>query len=193
MLSIVGSIWDRLKHGSVDWWGIAGLFVVACIDFFLLFYFFRSGSPCKSLSTGRSLSDPPPIENLGPKEMEALLSPLQLEAFRVAKDIRFFLAAEASQLPSPNPSADFEAQWNYIFKVKVPWENRIENAYELDFSARLRSILLKFGKEGLRDEALNRLAGKIEKPEEDLTEIAERIICLAHQADGLNLKPRSEK
>lgn len=48
MLSMGTAIWDKVKHGSIDWLGIGGLFVLALIVFFLLFWFFWRRLPAIS-------------------------------------------------------------------------------------------------------------------------------------------------
>jgi hypothetical protein len=57
VLSIVGAIWDKLKHGSVDWLAIAGLFIIACVVIFLLFYSFRGEPLASHKATGDNLTE----------------------------------------------------------------------------------------------------------------------------------------
>lgn len=56
VLGIVGAIWEKLKHGSVDWLAIGGLFIAACVVFFVLFYFFRR-SPAQHKEPSKPQSD----------------------------------------------------------------------------------------------------------------------------------------
>lgn len=57
MIALAAAIWDKVKHGSVDWLGIAGLFIFACMVFFLLFYFLRFGSQPPKSESGKLKSN----------------------------------------------------------------------------------------------------------------------------------------
>jgi hypothetical protein len=64
VLSIFGAIWDKMKHGSVDWLGIAVLFILACIVLFTLFYFFRRSDSLPRQETLQPLSPQPQSSRL---------------------------------------------------------------------------------------------------------------------------------
>ena len=64
VMSIGGAIWQIVKHGSVDWLAIGALFILACVIFFALFYFFRRPSRTPTLSKVPEINLQPPSSRL---------------------------------------------------------------------------------------------------------------------------------
>ena len=88
VLSIIGAIWDKLKHGSVDWMTIAGLFFIACVVIFLLFYFFRREPRGAPITT---------VDNLTEKIEEAIKKALTSREPAIHSSVVSQLSSEESQ------------------------------------------------------------------------------------------------
>jgi hypothetical protein len=89
------------------------------------------------------------------RSVEGLFTPLQLDAFRLAKQIREFLKALG-----PRPDVDWTgvSTSEEIAKrfparraVQLPWESQLTNGYQLRFSEEVRKMMLRLGEAGVKD------------------------------------------
>lgn len=181
VISIGAAVWQKVRNGSVDWWAIGALFILAGAVFWALIYFFRRNQ-------GKSHSLPP--ENADPLKAELqklkddltesadlnleyraklaelqdasketgkkleMFTPLQLEAFQLARDLRSFLR-EIGPRPTIDAST-FPSTTNGLaqsivarFNLQSPWLQKLTSGYELKFAQRVKTVRLKFGECGL--------------------------------------------
>lgn len=114
-----------------------------------------------------------------------LLSPLQLEAFQLARELREFLKNMGPR-PAVDISGDKDANTlEKIRKINVavqPWLARLVNTYRADFEDRVVKVIVRLAAENLRDFALD-AAVKMPSNEKKIIEIAERLSLLAVKLD----------
>ena len=162
LTSLLAALWQRVRHGSVDWWGIAALFVVTCI----VFWIGRSKAAKLSQSIPAALPTPDEATNgnealiedmqLRLKTVEAQISifnPLQIEAFQLAKDVSDL--KKTIPLPpfvDPNAfdrtAAGISAHSKEIDRLTDPWEDKLRHAYANTFADRVTSMVHRFGAKG---------------------------------------------
>lgn len=128
-----------------------------------------------------------------PSPTSDLFSPLQLEAFQLARDLRAFLDGLG-----PRPTVDKatfpetpDGVYGFVratMAVERPWLNRLHHEYVVQFDSRVDNILHRLAAESLRDFALE-AAAKAVGDENGILEIAERLPLLAIR---LSFPPRRE-
>ncbi len=118
-----------------------------------------------------------------PEGPAALFSPLQIEAFQLAKDIHKFLGDFEPKPPQ------FEHDWPERKRLeriteRGRWAEKLMNGYRLRFEKRDKEIELKFGELGIKAHALSEQPRKIE---ERIKRWEEELVAMAHRMDGVNL------
>lgn len=119
-----------------------------------------------------------------------LFSPLQLEAFRLAKELRTFLeglglkpSVDKSKYPvTPEGLEDFVRD---SLRTEDPWLNKLQHGYAAQFSARIDNIMHRLAAESLRDFKLEQSAKSV-YDDSQVLDIAERIQLLAVKLDFPN-------
>lgn len=140
VISTAVALWEHLRHQSVDWWGILGLFVVACIVFF--FVVRLKSKPTNEELIGSQIRKPAwqklqwanaernrlegEVERLkqtktkqeesAPRPIDSLLSPLQIEILQLSKDLHTLLrdAGQPPELKNTGPmkKGEDQKQWS---------------------------------------------------------------------------------
>jgi hypothetical protein len=81
----------------------------------------------------------------------SVLTPLQIEAFRLAKEMRAFLA-ELGSRPMVNRSdfpGDIQGHLDAQHEAERPWELKLKSGYRTRFAKRIEDIMDRFGDAGL--------------------------------------------
>src|ERR1017187_8250508 len=120
------------------------------------------------------------------KPEEALFSPLQLEAFRFAKDICHFLS-QFEPIPPDLTHATLSTHENQLLHARIEWRQKLASAYQLRFAERERLLKLKFGEVGITADQ------SAESPnarglELYIPRLASTMVLMAHRVDGLQFK-----
>ena len=139
---------------------------------------------------GKSLPPTAEAPLVKPDSCVGLFSPLQLEAFQLAKDIRSFL-----QNFEPIPPADYssgESQRMRSSEERIAWAKRLDSNYQLEFNDRIRNIELKLG---AKDIHINHSAIKNSARRgvgEYITRHADVLTAMAHRLDGVVLDVKTD-
>jgi len=110
-------------------------------------------------------------------ELEKLFSPLQIEAFQLAKDMREFLAS----LPAPSSTED-----------RIQWRKNLRYGYELKFPDRQKNLLLRLGENGVRQPQFPPKQIEI-RLEERIRWEAALFTVMAHRLEGTRLKVEADE
>ncbi len=118
-------------------------------------------------------------------QYEELFTPLQLEAFQLARELREFLKNMGPR-PVVDISGDKDADTlekiRKINAVVQPWLARLINTYRADFEDRVNKIVVRLAAENLRDFALD-AATTMPNNEKTILDIVELLPLLAVKLD----------
>ncbi len=142
----------------------------------------RKNGSRSTLSSSNKISDQIELIKFG-KIAEGVLTPLQLDAIRLAKEL-----ASLSQ----------KAQGSTLSKLIInrlmpdpninEWQRSIVSEYALDFAPKVRNLALKFGKEGFDEPELVQYFDSIPNAQ-CLPSIQGNIVRLALKMDGIKVRP----
>ena len=149
------AFYQNVRHLNVDWSVFAGMFVISlALILTAIWLSLRSKSvPSdvgaeKPLATAEVRTDPDSL----------LFSPFQIEAFRLAKDIRELLLSLDSALLKDGPKEhelDSEGRIK-LMQESLKSQHRLRHGYALDFERRVQEARHKFGKLGITDPVLEK-------------------------------------
>lgn len=155
MVTAIGSaVWQKLKHGSVDWIAITALFLLTFAVFFVLIKWFKSAPPpanAEQEPSPKPASDPE--TQLG-HSVDGLFTPLQIEAFSIAKDLRDFLAS-LDPFPADPVRNPGESNNDYMARLitvrsdrQGKWRLKLMNGYaNRKFGQRITALMHRAGEE----------------------------------------------
>ncbi len=179
MLTSIGHLISREYHRSpIDWWELAGLMGLGLILVIFGVWRERRDAPLMAESSSSEVTPSGP-----PDPCAGLFTPLQIDAFRLAKEL-----VPLGRWPGGSLAA-------FIANNMIPdpkyneWQRKVVSTYALDFAHRVRSLVLRFGKEGLSEPELEQYFTSIPNAKY-LTEIQGRIIGLACRINGIQVEPR---
>ena len=118
-----------------------------------------------------------------PSSTSDLFSPLQLEAFQLARELRIFL-----KNMGPRPVVEISGEISTVENVRKiseavrPWLMRVVNTYRADFEDKVNKLVIRLAAENLRDFALD-AATKMPNNEKTILDIAELLPLLAVKLD----------
>lgn len=152
---------------------------------------------------GELVAGPDPVAR--PASTLSPFSPIQLEAFELAKDI-LHLLEEMGKRPEPdreqysyNPAQhrftdkdQLEAYFDAKRKLQQPWILKGESIWRRDFERRLEEIIPKFGIEGLDVTGLRSTNERILRgffPTYAVFDVAKDLIYAAHALDTRKVTP----
>ena len=123
-----------------------------------------------------------------------LFCPLQLKAFRLAKDLGDFLKTELASFPKPiDPARETVEVVHKHSGERIAWRKRTTYKYQsLQFEEREKELIVGFGALGVSmNYATNSPNPGLKKIEDDIPEAIAAIVATAHKIDGLDLIMRT--
>jgi hypothetical protein len=119
-----------------------------------------------------------------------LFSPLQIEAFQIAKEMRTFAADFEPKKPDGITSEMTEKEKMARTNERINWALRCKAAYQLRFEDRHRKLLLRFTEKGIRP-YFPKSAG-VPSIEKEIAQDAIVLTVMAHRIDGVELQEKSQ-
>jgi len=155
VIAVCGTFWQKVKHGSVDWWAIGALFLLTCVVFSAVTWWFgkshvekvasRDESPAQILSEPLK---PPSVPDLSPPHTEFEFSWRWAELvyqtipgywreandFDYAKNPRKSLVVLVTRQPPPKGEPHKDVTLTAIIKFTrgSTLEHQVSNAYWLN-------------------------------------------------------------
>jgi hypothetical protein len=117
-----------------------------------------------------------------------IFTPLQIEAFQLAKDIRQFLTAFEAIPPSLSFEDSEKRRLEGIGR-RIAWRRKLDSAYRRHLGARERELELKFGECGIPINHSTAVKDSRRGTEEAISLYATAIVAMAHRLDGVMLDP----
>jgi hypothetical protein len=117
------------------------------------------------------------------RKVDGLFDPLQLEAFRLAKEMREFVA-KSDPLPvidSAGPEKEKLRQLN----LRGEWREKLREGYRLHFRERQEKLLLKFRVKGVRTDPVAQTLSTRLPIEKEIPWEAALLTAIAHRLDGV--------
>ena len=173
MISFGWALLERLRHAHIDWIGIGILFLLCIILGYLIFPMrmtFRRNIASAEISNA------------------SLFSPLQMEAFQLARDILKYFSDFEPIPPNAGPKNTQREKDNSIYR-RIKWRERFYSGFDLRFDERMRILRLKFAEHNVVAD----FDGRFRDVREDETKMklyAAVIIGMAHRLDGVRLQPQ---
>jgi len=189
VIALVSAAIQGVRKAGIDWIGLLILFGLSLIVILLVLLTLRFRSKPAGLpdSTTGKISDSPAT---------LVFSPLQMEAFELAKEVRTLHAnlPRKSTHPAPNlgvgtAEANQRLLKDYTDSWK-PWEAAVVKAraeYSLELAPQVKQVVLKLRKHGCSSYP------EIERFFEDIhgeaffEPVHDTLIALAHELDGVKL------
>ena len=115
-----------------------------------------------------------------------LFTPLQTEAFQLAKDLNNFLTEEMHSYPRDVDTSKIPIGVFYeISDQRIRWRQRTEAKYEKRFAKRVEDLILDFKEIDISFPlSFTPPPGNVKKIEEDIPRTAGAVIAMAHRIDG---------
>jgi hypothetical protein len=167
----VAAIWPQFKNLPTDWWGILAVGVSTSICFVILLLLQRTSKVDQHPTTVGEVEQIPPWAGYESEEawhqaidnqnrlidigrtVDNLFSPVQIDAFRLAKDIRDFLGEMGKRPDTDWAGVSTEGRvlekLRERWRLQSPYENRMANGFNLRFASRLRDVMLRLGEQGI--------------------------------------------
>lgn len=145
LVTTIGSaIWQHVKHGSVDWLAICGLFILTAAVFFLLFWFFGRGSKTETIPAGHNQPQPP-------EDPQAPRSPEELreQVTALAGDLCAFLMNNNQEINPPHVDD------GYAGLGDIPDDPGIRDEFPAKFGVRIRQVQSYLGERTLLAERVD--------------------------------------
>jgi hypothetical protein len=120
------------------------------------------------------------------RKIEGLLTPLQIEALAIAKEMRAFLNNFEPQPPPIDPRTQDAKTRLELMAKRASWRGKIWSAYELQFAERKRNLALQFGALGYTLNLSQFQDGRHE-PVYVISKEADAITAMSHRIDGASL------
>jgi hypothetical protein len=139
---------------------------------------------------GAAIEEQDTLANVPADPCVGLFSPLQLEAFQLAKDIRSFLKDF-----EPIPPADYgstKSQRMRSSEERISWAKRLDSNYQLEFNDRIRKIELKLGAKDIHMDHSAIKDSARRGVEEYINRYADVLTAMAHRLDGVVLNVRTD-
>jgi hypothetical protein len=123
------------------------------------------------------------LADLG-RNLDGLFEPLQLEAFRLAKEMREFVA---NADPLPGLDADgLEKEKLRQLNLRGEWREKLRDGYRLRFRERQEKLLFKFRANGIRtDNPVGQTLSPRLPIEKEIPWEAALLTAIAHRVDGV--------
>jgi hypothetical protein len=160
MMPTVYALYQKARHLSIDWWVFGGVFLLSLISSPLAACWFSTRSNRLSPADKENPSLPTDIPT---NPVISLFSPLQVEAFQLAKDLReFFIGLGPRPVLEKNPQnrtdGPIERAFEFLEEKQGPWNQKLTHGYSLHFADRVYRMKHQLGEVGLS----NRLFDDIE-------------------------------
>jgi hypothetical protein len=126
------------------------------------------------------------------KLQPALFCPLQIEAFRLAKELLLFLRSLGNRPTGrsrdefPDTKAGYDQYVTDRLNSVGLWEDQLTHGYALEFAPKVKTMMHKFGRQNLHDERLHQYADGV-ATEVNIVDVQKALIELGHQMDFIHL------
>ena len=168
MISLGWALLERIRSVHVDWIGIGILFALCMMLGYLVF-------PVRMTFRRRATYESP------------IFSPLQVEAFQLAKDILKYFADFEPIPPNAGPRNTQEEK-DISISRRVRWRERFYSGFKLRFDERIRILGLRFAEHNIQSN-FNGIRD-IRDDEAKMKFYAATLIGMSHQLDGVRLQPQ---
>lgn len=182
MCAIGRAVWLMIHRNPVDWLFLGSMFLLSLA--LVVVALWKKSGALLNQSLNRNKIE---IPHQQPVSHDRLFTPLQMEAFQLAKDILRFLA-DYEPMPSDRFSSNTGKQDADTLGKKIDWRKRLANNYKLRFEAREKLIELKFGEQGIFENYTAYFSG-VRGFEEIIPLYAAILTTMAHRVDGVILAP----
>ena len=182
MWAVGRAAWLAIHRNPVDWLFLGSMFLLSLT--LVVVALWRNSAPSVNVPLSRS-----EVANVHqrPVPHDRLFTPLQLEAFQLARDILQFLA-DYEPVPSNHFSSKSDKQDADLLGQKIDWRKKLANSYKLRFEAREKLIEQKFGEQGIFENYTAYFSG-VRGFEEIIPLYAAILTTMAHRVDGVILAP----
>ncbi len=174
VISLGAAIWLLIRHGSVDWIGIACLFLLTGVVFFFLIRAVHR-TPKESIEVQQEIATDP---------CDGLFTALQMESFQLSKELGELLKDAPPAINHWSMSA--KELENLITNERIPWRRRITATYDLEFASRVKQVFLKYRQADIYTPSLAPFIEHVTS-ENEIKQVQLYLVMLAHQQDGLDL------
>lgn len=186
--SLAQALSQYLRHRPVDWWGILALGAFSTLVFGILLWRIQKPNTVSNPTAHRdhkSTLD----ESVPADPCVGLFSPLQLEAFQLAKDIRNFLANL-----EPIPPADYSTESRKLetLSERIAWSKRLDSMLRLNFDERTKTVELKLGANNIQMNHTAIIASCKRGLVQAYGLYAAVLTAMAHRLDGVVLDARTD-
>jgi hypothetical protein len=122
-----------------------------------------------------------------------LFSPLQIEAFQIAKELGYFLGTFGPEPEIDRSKMSADEAREVIFQKHIPRAQRILDGYALRFAPKIQTLVLKFGERGYVNLLIRTLLQDKVKTQKDIVYVRAALVALSHSVDGVRLGALEEK
>ncbi len=215
MVTLASAIWQYVKHRPVDWWGMAMLGVFVAVLWIVLLKWQGRREPitktdqspeqlphkaelercksdlyesAKSNLEYREERDRSDEERRRLQEQLEVFTPLQLDAFRLAKDLINFLHDMGNrpegrpQSAFPNTREGLEDFLNERTAIPRPWLEKLRHRYAKNYAARVKKMVHEFGEQNLDVSNLGNFESQVDSEMEVVT-VRKELVRLSHDMD----------
>ena len=113
-------------------------------------------------------------------------SPLQMKAFRLARDLANFHRDAMSSHPGDiDPSKESLEVVHMHSDKRIEWRKRVQSGYERRFTKEIDGLILEFGEVGIQLPLSFFPPGNVKKIEFDIPCMVAAIVAMAHRVDGV--------
>jgi hypothetical protein len=149
--SLITAIWEKIRHGSVDWYGIGGLFLLTCAVFVFPYFKKRKIVPVGDTN----LNEKNDSGSLASSTTN-LLTAVQIECIQLARDLRQLLDEIGPQPSKTNFDMSRYSGNNQVEGLAVfdaltrAWSEKLGHTYVVQgYANRIRSVVHRLGASGL--------------------------------------------
>ncbi|HEY1897193.1 MAG TPA: hypothetical protein VGG62_13005 [Terracidiphilus sp.] len=123
-------------------------------------------------------------------EIADLFCPLQLTAFRIAKDIFKFLANFEDIPPIDHRGSD--SQKRDAIRLRGEWRTKLSSSFNVRFRSQIDRLILKFAEKGITPDNAVVIPVDARTSEQKLPWSAISLIVMAHRLDNLPIQGRMD-
>jgi hypothetical protein len=162
VISLLAAMWQYLRHRSVDWWGVLGLFAMTV--FVVLFARKNPNCAIESQPIGDHPDRRSPIYEMLPLEIDSLAIARQLRGFIDEMGPKPHLALDI------NPGGGDRGYAEARHQAEISrWETSLRAKYKNNFATEVTSLLGRLAEEGVSDQYVKPYAAEL-STEQDCVE-----------------------
>jgi hypothetical protein len=183
--ALSAALYQKLRHLDRDWLVIGLLFGLGVVSSFIGYLLNRPQVRKSEHEPPNSQSPPDAIGQREVRVLETLFTPLQIEAFSLAKELGDFRGTLGTK---GNYERLMSEQEKLMVLNKNAAENRkLSNSYSLRFAGKVKELMHRFEELGINSNQLMHFTGSI-ADERQIPTLQSNLVRLAHLVDGVELK-----